>query len=94
MKLRENSGYVKNKYGQDPFGWVSGKDASPQAIYNKLWDMGYGGVGYKFAIIIDMSCDEYEEPEREQEIYYLDTILDEAIEYVGEWAVKKKLGVE
>lgn len=79
----------KDRYGRYPI-WIKGKDANPQKIQEALYSR-YGGQGYKFAIIFDCSKDEYEEPEVETPVYFLDDILDEVINYCGVEAVKKEL---
>ena len=47
--------------------------------------------GYKFAIIFDVSKDEWEDPEKETPIYFMDELLDELIRYCGTEKVKKEL---
>lgn len=79
----------KDRYGRYPI-WIKGKDANPQKIQEALYSR-YCGQGYKFAIIFDCSKDEYEEPEVETPVYFLDDILNEVIHYCGVEAVKKEL---
>ena len=90
MKLKLNDDYIHDKYGGVPFAYISGNDATPQRIFDKIWEQ-CGGAGYKFAIIIDVSHDEYEEPEKETPIYYLDELFTEMCEYIGIEHVKKKI---
>ena len=90
MKLELNDDYIHDKYGNAPFAYVSGNDATPQRIFNKIWGQN-GGAGYKFAIIIDVSHDEYEEPEKETPIYYLDELFTEMCEYIGIKYAKEKI---
>lgn len=43
----------------------------------------YGGNGFKFAIVIDLSIDcDYEEP-TETLVYFLDEITEEVLDYAG-----------
>ena len=55
-----------------------------------LWER-YGGQGYKFAIVFDCSKDKWEDPEKETPVYFLDTILDEMINYCGLEEVRRRL---
>ncbi len=90
MKLKLNDDYIRDKYGITPFAYVSGNDATPQRIFDKIWEQN-GGAGYKFAIIIDVSHDEYETPEKETPIYYLDDLFTEMCEYIGVKYAKEKI---
>lgn len=81
MKLAESDG-EENKYGQIPGFVVTGSDATPQKISEALW-IAIGGQGYKFAMIFDMSGDEYEEPPKETPVYFLDDLLQEMLVYAG-----------
>lgn len=56
-------------------------DATPQKIHDALWKNGLCGEGYKFAMVFDESKDEYEEPPKETELYFLDDLLEEVVEY-------------
>lgn len=80
----------KDRFGNYPSLWVRGKDANPQKIYEELSNR-YGGQGYKFAIVFDCSKDEWEEPEKETPVYFLDTILEEIISYCGLEEVRRRL---
>ena len=87
MKISE--GEKPDRFGNYPI-WTKGKDANPQKIYEELWGR-YGGQGYKFAIIFDCSKDEFEDPENETPIYFLDEILEEVIDYCGIEKVKRRV---
>lgn len=78
-----------DRFGNYPI-WIKGKDANPQKIYEELWRR-YGGQGYKFAIMFDCSKDEWEDPEKETPVYFLDDILDEIINYCGLEEVRRRL---
>ena len=79
-----------DRLGNYPAMWIKGKDANPQKIHEELWGR-YGGQGYKFVIVFDCSKDEWENPEKETPVYFLDTILDEIINYCGLEEVKRRL---
>lgn len=64
-------------------------DATPQKIHDALWKNGLCGEGYKFAMVFDESKDEYEEPPKETELYFLDDLLEEVVEYMGADKVRK-----
>lgn len=66
-------------------------DATPQKIHDALWKNGLCGEGYKFAMVFDESKDEYEEPPKETELYFLDDLLEEVVEYMGADKVRKLL---
>ena len=83
MKFKQNNDCKQDRYGRTPHTYITGADATPQKIYDALWRSGLGGAGYKFAIVIDASRDEYEEPPKETELYFLDELLEEVVEYVG-----------
>lgn len=51
-------------------------------IYEWLWNE-YGGDGYKFAIVIDVSLDVDFEPQKQTYVYFLDEIEDELKAYKG-----------
>lgn len=87
MKVFEDE--KADRFGNYPI-WISGKDANPQKIYEELYSR-YGGQGYKFAIIFDCSMEEWEEPEKETPVYFLDDILDELIYYCGIEEVRRRL---
>lgn len=91
MKYIQNCDCKKDRYGRTPIAFVSGSDATPQKIYERIWMSGHGGNGYKFAVVIDASHDEYEMPAKETEVYYLDDILEEVCEYAGIERVKEWL---
>lgn len=82
MKLTENINGEENRLGQLPGFYVTGADATPQHIFDALWGK-MGGQGYKFAVIFDVSHDEYEDPPKETPVYYLDDLLVEAMVYAG-----------
>lgn len=86
MKVNETE--KPDRYGTYPCCRVSGKDANPQNIHEWLY-RNY--EGYKFAIIFDCTKDEWEEPDKETPVYFLDTILDEVISYCGVDEVRKRL---
>lgn len=87
MKVFEDE--KTDRFGNYPI-WISGKDANPQKIYEELYSR-YGGQGFKFAIIFDCSKEEWEEPEKETPVYFLDTVLDELISYCGIEEVRRRL---
>ena len=78
-----------DRFGNYPI-WIKGKDANPQKIHEELYRR-YGGQGFKFAIVFDCSADEWEDPEKETPVYFLDTILDEIISYCGLEEVRRRL---
>lgn len=80
-----------DRFGIYPCCRISGRDANPQKIQEWLYRHH---EGYKFAIIFDCTKDEWEEPDKESMIYFLDDILDEIINYCGADAVRKRLKVE
>lgn len=86
MKVKQNE--KQDRFGIYPCCWVSGKDAAPQKLQQWLY---YHFQGYKFAVVFDCTKDEFEEPDKETPIYFLDTIFDEFLEYVGEDDVKEWL---
>ena len=91
MKVMENE--KQDGFGGYPCCWVSGKDSCPQNIQEWLY-RNY--QGYKFAILFDCTKDEFEEPEKETPVYFLDTLFDEFLEYIGmdkvkEWLQEKEL---
>lgn len=88
MKVYE--GEKTDRFGNYPAFWIKGKDADPQKIHEELWRR-YGGQGYKFAIVFDCSKDEWEDPEKETPVYFLDTILEEIISYCGVEEVRRRL---
>ena len=79
-----------DRFGNYPTMWIKGKDANPQKIHEELYRR-YGGQGYKFAIIFDLSRDEFEDPEKETPVYFLDEILEEVIDYCGIEEVRRRL---
>ena len=44
--------------------------------------------GYKFAVILDETIDEYETMEKPVPVYFLDVALDEVADYAGKRVVK------
>lgn len=91
MKFRQNNDCKNDRYGRTPVAYISGSDATPQKIHDAIWNNGLGGCGYKFAVVIDESVDEYEPLEKETELYFLDDILEEVCEYAGVERVKEWL---
>lgn len=87
MKIIEEE--REDRYGNYPI-WIKGSDATPQKIQTELFGR-YGGQGYKFAIIFDCTKDEWEEPEKETPVYFLDEILDELIQYCGLEELRRRL---
>lgn len=87
MKVYE--GEKTDRFGNYPI-WIKGKDANPQKIQEELYRR-YGGQGYKFAVVFDCAKDEWEEPEEETAVYFLDTILDEVISYCGPDEVRRRM---
>lgn len=79
-----------DRFGNYPALRIRGKDANPQKIHEELWGR-YGGQGYKFAIVFDCSKDEWEDQEKETPVYFLDTILEEIINYCGLEEVRRRL---
>ena len=88
MKVYEDEN--ADRYGNYPALRIKGKDANPQKIYEELWNR-YGGQGYNFAIVFDCSKEEFEDPEKETPIYFLDAILEEMINYCGVEEVRRRL---
>lgn len=86
MKVNETENL--DRFGIYPCCRVSGKDANPQNIQEWLY-RNY--EGYKFTIIFDCTKDEWEEPDKETPVYFLDSILDEVINYCGADAIRKRL---
>lgn len=84
MKIREDD--EQDRFGEYPCCWVSGKDACPQNIQEWLYRHCQG---YKFAILFDCTKDEFEEPEKETPVYFLDTIFDEFLDYIGSDKIKE-----
>ncbi len=91
MKFKQNIDCKQDIYGRIPAAYITGSDATPQKIHDALWKNGLGGEGYKFAMVFDESKDEYEEPGKETELYFLDDLLEEVIEYVGVEKVRQLL---
>lgn len=88
MKVYEDE--KPDRFENYPALWIEGRGANPQKIYEELWGR-YGGQGYKFAIVFDCSKDEWEDPEKKTPVYFLDTILDEIINYCGLEEVRRRL---
>lgn len=91
MKFKQNIECKQNRYGETPAAYITGSDATLQKIHDAIWENGLGGMGYKFAMVFDVSNDEYEEPPKEAELYFLDDLLEEVIEYVGVEKVRELL---
>lgn len=91
MKFKQNIDCKKDIYGRSPAAYITGADATPQKIHDAIWKNGLGGDGYKFAMVFDESKDEYEEPPKETELYFLDDLLEEVVEYMGADNVRKLL---
>lgn len=77
--MRVKEGDMEDRYGQPICIKVSGSDATPQKIYDYLWNHGY--QGYKFIVIIDTTQPEYEIPEKETPVYFMDTLFEELCAY-------------
>lgn len=45
----------------------------------------------KFCIVFDCMADEWEEPDKETPVYFMDSIEDEIMEYIGEERVRRWL---
>ena len=93
MKINESD--KPDRYGTYPCCRISGRDATPQKMQEWLY---YRYQGYKFAIVFDCTKDEFEEPEKETPVYFLDTVLDELLEYAGvesikEWLKRKEMKI-
>ena len=83
MKFKQNEDCKQDIYGRTPAAYITGSDATPQKIHDAIWK--------KFAMVFDESKDEYEDPPKETELYFLDDILEEVIEYVGAERVRELL---
>lgn len=90
MKAKDDDART-DRYGIYPAIWVSGKDACPQKIFDELFRR-FGGQGYKFAIVFDCSREEYQDPEKETPVYFLDDLRAELIEYCGTDMIRAELG--
>lgn len=88
--MRVNDEEKMDRFGKYPAIWIKGKDANPQKIQNELYKR-YGGNGYKFAIVFDCSHDEWEEPEKETPVYFLDCLLEEIVDYCGAEEVRRMM---
>lgn len=77
MKVIESD--TTDRYGKYPI--IFPKSATAAQIYDWLYDH-YGGEGYKFAIVIDVSHDMREDPGPTY-VYFLDEIEDELKAYSG-----------
>lgn len=76
MKVIED---VQDKHGNY---CIIFKSTNLRLIYDWLYNH-YGGNGFKFAIVIDLSIDcDYEEP-TETLVYFLDEITEEVLDYAG-----------
>ncbi len=75
-------------YGRYPVCRVSGKDKDIGNLYKWLFN---NYQGYKFAVMIDCTKDEYEDPEESEPVYFLDTVVEEVIDYCGIDTVQKKI---
>lgn len=91
MKFRQNNDCKEDIYGRTPAAYISGKDATQQNIHDAIWKNNLNGCGYKFAMVLDESKDEYEPLGKETELYFLDDILEEVCEYAGVERVKEWL---
>ena len=87
--MKVNQEEKEDRYGIYPAIRVSGKDANPQNIHEWLYRNGYDG--YKFCIVFDCMADEWEEPDKETPVYFMDEIEDEIMEYIGEERVRRWL---
>ena len=85
MKIRDVCGAETDRMGQDIAAQVSSKDI--RALFDWLWEK-YGGQGYKFVMVFDVSGDEYAEPD-EFPLYFMDSIINEVAHYSDvEWRDK------
>lgn len=76
MKVIEDT---KDKYGTY---CIIFKSTNLKKINEWLYNH-YGGCGYKFAIVIDVSLEsDYEEP-TETYVYFFDEITEELLDYTG-----------
>lgn len=91
MKLRECD-CAKDCYGQS-VGFIASGKPSVQKMYEELWNHP-DGCGYKFAIVMDCSTDEYVPPDSETFIYYLGDILPEVVDWCGTDDVLNHIGLD
>lgn len=91
VKFKQNYDCKEDIYGRTPVAYISGNDATPQNIHDAIFKNGLCGCGYKFAMVLDESKDEYELLEKETELYFLDDFLEEVCEYAGVERVKEWL---
>lgn len=75
-------------HGITPCCLVSGKDANPRDIHQWLFSHYQG---YKFAVVFDCTKDEWEYLEKNTPVYFLDTLDEEFLEYIGIQRVKEWL---
>lgn len=68
----------EDRYKQTITAEVSSKDI--RDLYDWLYQH-YGGQGYKFVLVFDVSGDEYCPPPKNMPIYMMDDIMDEFLEY-------------
>lgn len=88
MKIREpaDSAETEDKYGQDVALYVDSK--ALRELFEQLYN-SFGGQGYKFVIVFDVSREEYTAPGKEMPIYFMDCILPEFADYANiEWREK------
>lgn len=92
MKLRLSDD-ARDCYGQYVMYVASGKGQSMQKIHEELWK-DPNAEGMKFAVVFDVSTDEYTEPDTETFIYCLDEILPEVVDYCGADYVLNHIGLD
>lgn len=76
MKVIEDT---KDKYGNY---CIIFKSTNLKQINEWLYNH-YGGEGYKFAIVIDVSTEADFEPLAETHAYFLNDLLEEVVDYIG-----------
>lgn len=85
MKIKDICGVETDKHGQDIAALVSGKDF--KELFEWLWNK-YGGQGYKFVMVFDVSAEEYCDPD-ELPLYFMDCVINEVAHYSDvEWRDK------
>lgn len=85
MKVKEN---VTDKFGHECILFTNAKT---EKIYEYLWN-NYGGMGYKFSVVFDVSGEELPDQKELKEAwcYFLGDTLDEVVEYIGDIKVVNK----
>lgn len=92
MKLRMCDD-TKDCYGQGIMFIASGKGQTMQKIHEELWNDN-SAEGMKFAVVFDLSADEYTEPDTETFIYCLDEIVPEVVDYCGDSYILDHIGLD